>query len=154
MDRADERPRIDVVRNLITRATNTWQYSTNGLESDQVSRSPDSQSLSFTTATLSADTTSWMTRAWAFDLSNPCRSPGGVHPIPLASGAFWAGFISSIQGIEVVQHTNFLDQGDWFDPSWLMLPMVASSSICRLSQAEPTKPAAAGDGRSIPQATM
>jgi|GEM_PF-3585598 len=102
------------VMNIANGATSTWSYSTNIPEVSDISWAPNSQSFVFTTSTPTR--TSWTDGAWSVALSSPNRSLDAAQPIRLLANAFWVGYVSSTQAMEVLVHRNFLDQGDWFQP--------------------------------------
>jgi hypothetical protein len=112
-------PEAIVVRNLLTGATSTWQYSTNGPEINQISWSPDSKSLLFSTNIANEATRLWTLGTWVLDLSSPNRSLDSVRPIPLPAGMFLAGYINATEGIGYFRHVGFRSQpkDDWFEPT-------------------------------------
>jgi len=117
-------PASVVVMNIATGATNTWTYSTDVPELSDLSWAPDSQSLVFTTSTPTR--TSWIYGAWSVQLSSANRSLDAAQPIRLLPNAFWVGYVTSTQAMEVLVHRNFLDQGDWLQP---ILMDVASGQV-------------------------
>jgi hypothetical protein len=121
-------PEAVVVRNLVTGTARTWSYATDGPDINQISWSPDSESLAFATETLVGQ--SWRLSTRLLDLTDPGRSleltpritlPQCPSATPWASSdagrdMAWAGFLNKRQGIGICHHVGLTRQGDWTQP--------------------------------------
>jgi hypothetical protein len=110
-----------VTVNLVSGATETWiygatqkPYPASWPNIGDLSWSSDSRSLAFTGTATSGNTSTY--GAWSLLISKPDRSLLHALRIPLQPGAYWEGFVSPTEGIEVQVQSNFLGQGDWFRP--------------------------------------
>jgi hypothetical protein len=122
-------PEAVVVKDLLTGATNIWQYATDGPVINTISWSPDSTSLVVSEETFNGTTSSNST-ARTLVLSDPNRSldalplislPQCPPPTPWAPpGAnrdmAWAGFLNAKQGIGDCFHVGLTRQDTWTRP--------------------------------------
>jgi hypothetical protein len=93
-----------VVQDLSTWAAKRWQYSTVGPDINNLSWSPDSESLSFTMLTPTPDKRSLTLGASVLSVSTTPGSLDAAHMISLPHGVAWAGYINATEGIGVAQH--------------------------------------------------